>query len=55
MHETYDLAEGPEWGAGEERLNSIVFIGRNLQREQLTAALRACIARPIDGAAAAAD
>ena len=42
LHETYELAEGPEWGAGEERLNSIVFIGRNLDQASLQQGLSAC-------------
>ncbi len=35
VHMTLDSAEGSEWGE-TERLNKLVFIGKNLDREQLT-------------------
>lgn len=31
------------WGRGEERKNKLIFIGRNLDREQLKADFEACI------------
>lgn len=35
------------WAEGEERINSIVFIGRNLSRKALTSALRSCVWTPL--------
>ena len=33
------------WQPGETRLNRLVFIGRNLDREALVAGFRSCLAR----------
>jgi G3E family GTPase len=35
---------GRPWSPGERRLNRLVFIGRNLDREALNASFRACLA-----------
>lgn len=35
---------GRPWGPGEKRLNRLVFIGRNLDRQELNASFRACMA-----------
>jgi G3E family GTPase len=35
---------GPAWEPGEDRLNRLVFIGRNLDRTKVTRGFRACIA-----------
>lgn len=34
------------WGKDEKRVSSLVFIGRNLNRNELEAAFRACLATP---------
>ena len=34
---------GQPWQLGEKRVNKLVFIGRNLDREQLRAGFQACI------------
>lgn len=34
---------GQPWQPGEKRVNKLVFIGRNLDREQLRAGFQACI------------
>lgn len=34
---------GRPWQAGEKRVNKLVFIGKNLDREELTAAFKACL------------
>ena len=44
VHE--QIAFGPSssvWGAAEARVNKMVFIGRNLNREQLEAGFRQCL------------
>ncbi len=39
-----DMAElEAEWGADEERVNQLVFIGRNLDRASLEAGVTACL------------
>lgn len=35
---------GKPWAPGQKRTNRIVFIGRNLDREQLNSSFRACLA-----------
>jgi hypothetical protein len=35
-----------EWSEGEERVNKLVFIGKNLDREELMAGFAACLATP---------
>ena len=42
VHELYDIVEGPAWQPGEPRLSKLVFIGRRLVRDDLTAGLSAC-------------
>ncbi len=35
---------GRPWGADEKRVNKLVFIGKNLNREELTTNVKACLA-----------
>lgn len=42
---------GRPWGHGERRLNRLVFIGRNLDREDLNTSFRACLATSPSAAA----
>ena len=41
-----DFEEGGEWGAGEKRESKLVFIGKNLNHEELRAGFKACLATP---------
>lgn len=43
MHSTHRIARR---APGEKRVNRLVFIGRNLDREGLNASFRACLAAP---------
>lgn len=43
VHMLFDGTEGRPWGEQESRTNRLVFIGRNLDREALEAAFRACL------------
>ncbi|KAG2490407.1 hypothetical protein HYH03_011207 [Edaphochlamys debaryana] len=45
---------GRPWKEGEKRVNKVVFIGKNLKRQELLEGLQACLAapEPADGAAA---
>jgi G3E family GTPase len=43
VHMLFDGAEGRPWGADEPRTNRLVFIGRNLDREELESAFGACL------------
>lgn len=45
VHETINFgpAKNP-WGADEERVSKIVFIGKGLNREELKAGLEKCLA-----------
>ena len=38
---------GRPWQAGEKRTNKIVFIGKNLNREELTTSFKACLSAPV--------
>jgi G3E family GTPase len=42
VHELYDIVEGPAWGREEVRRSKLVFIGRGLEREALTAEIATC-------------
>jgi len=42
VHMLFDGTDGRPWG-DRERVNSLVFIGRNLDREELRSGLRACL------------
>ena len=42
VHMLFDGAEGREWGE-RDRVNRMVFIGRNLDRDELHASFRACL------------
>jgi G3E family GTPase len=44
VHMTLDGRPGRAWDVGEERRSEIVFIGRNLEPEQLCAGVAACLA-----------
>ncbi len=44
VHMLIDTAAGAAWGADEQRVSRMVFIGRNLDRGELEAGLRACAA-----------
>ena len=46
VHATYELVEGPEWQDCEQPRTRIVFIGRNLDSNAITATLRACKGPP---------
>jgi G3E family GTPase len=37
---------GRPWQPGEKRTNKIVFIGKNLDREELTSSFKACLTGP---------
>ncbi|MEY9938900.1 GTP-binding protein [Streptacidiphilus sp. MAP5-3] len=43
VHMLLDGESGREWEAGEERRNRLVFIGRNLDRDELDAGFAACL------------
>jgi len=43
VHMVMDGRETTPWGAEEKRDNTLVFIGRNLDRAQLTAGFKACL------------
>lgn len=44
VHMLLDAQDGGPWG-GRSRKNSLVFIGRNLDREELNSSFRACLAQ----------
>ncbi|MGD7733897.1 CobW family GTP-binding protein [Propionibacteriaceae bacterium G57] len=43
VHMLFDGDEGRPWAEGEPRLNRMVFIGRNLDRDELTEEFNACL------------
>ncbi|MEM7096211.1 MAG: GTP-binding protein [Actinomycetota bacterium] len=43
VHMLLDAEALGSWGEGEERRNRLVFIGRNLDREELESSFRACL------------
>jgi G3E family GTPase len=43
VHMLFDGTEGRPWGDGEPRTNRLVFIGRNLDRDELEADFRRCL------------
>ncbi|MCW2244298.1 CobW family GTP-binding protein [Azospirillum canadense] len=53
VHMTLDGRPGRPWAAGDERRSQIVFIGRNLDAEELRAGLEGCVAAPSQSPAAA--
>ncbi|MCW5548413.1 MAG: GTP-binding protein, partial [Opitutaceae bacterium] len=44
VHMLFDAKFDREWAAGEPRQNTLVFIGKNLDRTALTEAFKACLA-----------
>jgi len=44
VHMLFDGREDRPWGPGEDRTNKLVFIGRNLDRAELTEGFRSCLA-----------
>jgi G3E family GTPase len=44
VHTDFEGKPGPAWRAGEERLNRLVFIGRKLDQERITAGFAGCMA-----------
>jgi G3E family GTPase len=44
VHMLFDAKFDREWSAGETRQNTLVFIGKNLDRAALTEAFKACLA-----------
>ncbi len=44
VHMLFDSTADRAWQAGEKRQTQMIFIGRNLDREELTAGFRGCIA-----------
>jgi G3E family GTPase len=44
VHMLFDSVADRAWQPGEKRQTQMIFIGRNLDREELTAGFRACIA-----------
>jgi G3E family GTPase len=51
VHMLHDGELGEPWRDGESRRNRIVFIGRDLDREELTAGFRSCLTAATVGAA----
>lgn len=47
VHMLLDAEDGRPWPEGQERLNRLVFIGRNLDRAELEAGFDACLARVV--------
>ena len=46
VHMLCNMAElEAKWGADEERVNQLIFIGRNLDRAELEAAVNACLVK----------
>jgi len=44
VHMLFDAKFDREWHPGEARTNTLVFIGKNLDRAKLTEAFQACLA-----------
>lgn len=44
VHMMFDGQPDRRWKPGEERVNKLVFIGRNLDRQELTDGLKGCLA-----------
>jgi G3E family GTPase len=44
VHMLFDAKFDREWKSGEPRQNTLVFIGKNLDRPALTEAFKACLA-----------
>jgi G3E family GTPase len=44
VHMMFDGQPDRKWKVGEERVNKLVFIGRNLDRQELTDGLKGCLA-----------
>merc|ERR1719401_618784 len=46
VHMIFNCAFDDPWAADELRENKLVFIGKNLDRDELTAGFQACLATP---------
>ena len=44
VHMLFDAKFDPEWQPGEARTNTLIFIGRELDREKLNAGFKSCLA-----------
>ena len=44
VHMLFDGQPGRQWEPGALRVNQLIFIGRNLDREELQAGLSSCLA-----------
>jgi G3E family GTPase len=42
VHELYDIFEGKKWGDTEKKQSKLVFIGKNLNEENIRNALKCC-------------
>jgi G3E family GTPase len=51
VHLLFEGRPGRSWAENEERLNRLVFIGRDLDREKITEGFMSCITADADGAA----
>jgi G3E family GTPase len=45
VHMLFDGQPDREWGSDEIRRNKMIFIGRNLDREELNSRFRACLVK----------
>jgi G3E family GTPase len=55
VHMQFDGAPHTAWEEGEARVSKLIFIGKKLDREELTAAFRACLVVPAQGGGAAGE
>jgi len=44
VHMVFDGSQGSVWGVNDKKINKLVFIGVNLNKEQLEAGLKSCLA-----------
>jgi G3E family GTPase len=55
VHLLFEGRPGRPWAEDEERLNRLVFIGRDLDREKITQGFLSCMTNDSDGAAASEE